>query len=265
VTLGRITVDGGEIQYEIAGAGSPVVLLHLGLLSMEIWDREFELLAAEHTVVRYDARNHGQSTTATAPWSHRDDLRQLLDELSIERAMLVGESLGARTSIDFALTWPDRVERLLLGSPGASGMVHHDPFILDQLARMVSARSLDEGVEAALRMWVDGPNRTPEQVDPEVRAFCRRVKADTLRRHGPGWGIQPVELTAVDRMAELAMPITVVLGELDSSDIYDVVDRITKNAPRAELVTLPDTGHAVNLERPDRFAEILTEFLHSGQ
>jgi 3-oxoadipate enol-lactonase len=265
VALGRITVDGGELHYEVAGAGSPVVLLHLGLLSMETWDREFELLAAEHTVIRYDARNHGQSSTATEPWSHRDDLRQLLDELGIERATLVGQSLGSRTSIDFALTWPDRVERLLLGSPGASSMVQRDPFILDQLARMVAARSLDEGVEAALRMWVDGSNRTPEQVDPEVREFCRRITADTLRRHGPGWGIQPVELTAVDRMAELAMPITVVLGELDSSDIYDVVDRVTKNAPRAELVTLPDTGHAANLERPEGFAEILRAFIPSGR
>ncbi|QUQ63419.1 alpha/beta fold hydrolase [Kutzneria sp. CA-103260] len=265
MTLGRITVDGGEIHYETAGAGSPVVLLHLGVLGMAIWDREFEQLAAEHTVVRYDARNHGQSSTATGPWSHHDDLRRLLDELGIERATLVGESLGARTSIDFALTWPDRVDRLLLGAPGASGMIHHDPFILDQLQRMISAQSVDEAVEAQLRMWVDGPNRTPEQVDPELRAFCRRIKTDTLARHMRGWGIQPVEVGALDRMAELTMPITVVLGELDSSDIHDVVDRITRDAPRAELVTLPDTGHAVNLEQPDRFAEILRAVIPSGR
>jgi len=265
VALGRITVDGGEIHYETAGAGSPVVLLHLGALSMAIWDREFELLAAEHTVVRYDARNHGLSSTATEPWSHRDDLRLLLDGLGIERATLVGESLGARTSIDFALTWPDRVDRLLLGAPGASGMTHRDPFILDQLARMGAARSIDEVVEPVLRMWVDGPNRQPEQIDPELRAFCRRIKTDTFTRHMRGWGIQPVEVGAIDRMAELAMPITVVLGALDSSDIYDVVDRITKDAPRAELVTLPDTGHAVHLEQPDRFSEILRAFIPSGR
>ncbi|MFI9389079.1 alpha/beta fold hydrolase [Kutzneria sp. NPDC052558] len=262
---GRITVDGGEIHYETAGAGSPVVLLHLGTLSMATWDREFELLAAEHTVVRYDARNHGQSSTATGPWSNHDDLRLLLDGLGIGRATLVGESLGARTAIDFALTWPDRVERMLLGGPGCSGMTHRDPFIVDQLARMRAARSVEELVEPLLRMWVDGPARTPEQVDPEVRALCHRLGTETISRHAKGWAGEPVEVGALDRMAELTMPVTVVLGELDSSDIYDVVERITEDAPRAELVTIANTGHAVNLEQPDRFAEILHAVVSNGR
>lgn len=265
MTLGRIKVDGGELHYEIAGSGSPVVLLHPGGHSMATWDREFELLAAEHTVVRYDARNHGLSSTATEPWSHYDDLRLLLDRLGIERASLVGISLGSRTSVDFALTWPDRVDRVMLNSPGVSGMVHRDPFILDQLAGVQTARGADDVVRAMLRMWVDGPHRTPEQVDPAVRAFCQRIKTDTVTRHGRGWGIQPIEAGAIDRLAELAMPITVVLGDLDSSDITAVVDRVTRDAPRTELVTLPNAGHVVNLEQPDRFAEILRAFLRSGR
>ncbi|MBB5895788.1 alpha/beta fold hydrolase [Kutzneria kofuensis] len=257
MALGRITVDGGEIHYEIAGTGSPVVLLHPGALSSRTWDREFELLTAEHTVVRYDARNHGQSSTATEPYANHDDLRLLLDGLGIDRASLVGMSLGSRTSVDFALAWPDRVDRLMLNSPGVSGMTFKDPFILDQLERLQAAQSVEDVVDALLRMWVDGPHRAPGQVDPEVRARCERIKTDTVSRHGTGWRIRPVEVGAIDRLAELAMPITVVLADLDSPDIADVVERIVGDAKRAELVTVSDAGHIVNLEQPERFAEIL--------
>ena len=249
--MGRLMVDGGEIHYEIAGAGNPVVLLHGGVLSSRMWDREFDLLTDDHTVIRYDARNHGQSTTATGPFAHYDDLRLLLDGLGIERASLVGLSQGSRTSVDFALTWPERVERLLLASPGVSGMTFRDPFVLDQLAHMQGATDLDGVVTPLMRMWVDGPLRTPEQVDPTVRALCQQLMTDTMSRHAKGWAIPAVEVGADDRLAELAVPTTVVLGDLDSTDIIDVAARI------GDPVTVENAGHIVNLEQPERFAEIL--------
>jgi pimeloyl-ACP methyl ester carboxylesterase len=228
---------------------------------MRVWDREFELLTDEHMVIRYDARNHGLSSTATEPYSNHDDLRLLLDGLGVERAGLAGMSLGSRTSVDFALTWPDRVERLVLSSPGVSGMTFHDPFILDQLSRMTAAPDAAGVVAALLRMWVDGPLRTPEQVDPAVRGLCERITTDTVTRHGLGWRIPPVEVGAIDRLAELTMPITIVLGEFDSSDIVDMAERVTGQARQAELVTVEDAGHVVNLEQPDRFREILLKFV----
>ncbi len=257
MTPGRITVHGGEIHYEVAGRGPAVVLLHVGGQSSAMWDHEFASLATRHTVVRYDARNHGKSSTATAPWSHYDDLRSLLDELGIDRASLVGLSLGARTSVDFALTWPDRVDRLLLGSPGVSGMAFQDPFILGQLDRLRAARDVARVVEPLLRMWVDGPRRSPDQVDPDLRAFCRRLTTETMTRHGRGWAIQPIEAGAVDRLAELTMPITVVLGDLDSLDIAQVAVTLVREAKRAELVTVAGAGHVLNLEQPDRFGDVL--------
>jgi 3-oxoadipate enol-lactonase len=249
--MGRLMVDGGEIHYEIAGAGRPVVLLHSGIQDARMWDREFELLTDTHTVIRYDARNHGRSSAAARPYSHYDDLRLLLDGLDIERASLVGVSLGSRTSIDFALTWPDRVDRLLLVSPGASGMTHRDPFVLDQLERIKAATDLDGVVTPIMRMWVDGPQRTPEQVDPAVRVPCLEMMTNTVSRHASSFAVPPIEVGAIDRLAELAAPTTVVLGDLDSTDIVDVAERI------AEPVTVEDSGHVVNLEQPERFAEIL--------
>ncbi|WP_232667492.1 alpha/beta fold hydrolase [Pseudonocardia sp. TRM90224] len=98
-----LAIDGGELSYELRGAGDPVVRLHGGGLDGRTWDAEVALLEGDHTVIRFDARNHGRSSTASATFSYYDDLRQLLTGLGITRASLVGLSLGARTSIDFAL------------------------------------------------------------------------------------------------------------------------------------------------------------------
>ncbi|MFD0201150.1 MULTISPECIES: alpha/beta fold hydrolase [Saccharothrix] len=109
MTAGRLILDDGELSYDRRGDGPPVVLLHAGGLGGVTWDRQFTLLAHDHTVIRYDARGHGGSSPVTGPFAHHEDLKELLDGLGLDRVTLVGLSLGARTAIDFALLHPDRV------------------------------------------------------------------------------------------------------------------------------------------------------------
>jgi 3-oxoadipate enol-lactonase len=178
MTTGTIQIAGGELSYERRGDGGPVVLLHGGALNSQAWDGQVAPLAEHHTVIRYDLRGHGRSSTPIAPFAHCEDLRQLLDALDISRASLVGLSLGARTAIDFALSCPDRVDRLFLAGPGIGGMTFHDPFILDQLTKLAEAAAagdVDRALECVVRMWVDGPYRTPDAIDPRIRKRARTV------------------------------------------------------------------------------------------
>ncbi|MFJ6677112.1 alpha/beta fold hydrolase [Actinosynnema sp. NPDC091369] len=112
MTAGRLMLDDGEVTYQRRGDGPPVVLLHAGGLSGALWDRQFPLLARDHTAVRYDARGHGGSSPVTGPFAHHEDLEDLLDGPGLDRATLVGLSLGARTAVGFALAHPDRVTDL---------------------------------------------------------------------------------------------------------------------------------------------------------
>ncbi|MEC3979976.1 alpha/beta fold hydrolase [Amycolatopsis sp. H20-H5] len=130
MTTGTIAIDNGELSYEIRGAGSPVILLHAGALNGGMWDHEMDWLSERNSVVRYDARGYGASSEPSGPFTMRHDLRELLDALDFPKATLVGLSMGSRTSIDFALTYPERVEALFLCSPGISGMTFRDPGIL---------------------------------------------------------------------------------------------------------------------------------------
>ena len=97
-----------------------------------------------------------------------EDLLALLDALGVANAVLVGLSLGARTSLDFTLTHPGRVDGLVLAGPGMSGMTITDPFIRAEATRTMAALKagdLPGFVDGFLRQWVDGPRRAPSEVD----------------------------------------------------------------------------------------------------
>jgi 3-oxoadipate enol-lactonase len=269
VATGMVKVgdgDGrGELFYQVEGAGRPVVLLHAGVLDHRMWDEQFEWLAADFTAVRYDARGHGRSSLPAGDFSHYQDLHDLLAGLGLPTATLVGLSLGSRTAVDFALAHPDMVEALVLAAPGVSGMPEADPVIGEYGGAMTeAARAGDVAtfIEWFLRSWVDGPNRTPEQVDPEVRARCRAMAADTVTRLGPCRG-EILELAAAGRLEELRGPVLVMVGDLDSSDIHWVADALLAQVPDATAVRFPGAGHMLNLERHEGFDRSLREFLDS--
>jgi pimeloyl-ACP methyl ester carboxylesterase len=263
--MGEIELGDGTLSYEERGRGRPIVFLHPGGFSGAVWDEQVTRFAAHHRVVRYDARGHGDSSDPPAGFSYHEDLRRLLDALELDRPVLVGCSLGSRTAIDFALLHPDRVGGLLLSSPGISGMVERDPFTLEQqrlLAEAVAAQDYAQALECVIRMLVDGPHRTPDQVDPAVRARYRAILTDNARK-GRGSFPPGAELQAITRAAELRTRILVVTGDLDTTDIHAVADLIEREAPHARRVTLDGAGHQVNAEQPARFDELLGEFLRT--
>lgn len=116
-----VSVPGGTVYVEECGAGPAVVLIHGGNLDRRLWDEQFPLFARRHRVVRYDVRGFGRSTGQGARWAAHTDLASILDALHVERADLVGLSLGGRIAIDFALEYPTRVRSLVLSGPGLSG------------------------------------------------------------------------------------------------------------------------------------------------
>ncbi|MFL5381629.1 MAG: alpha/beta fold hydrolase [Longimicrobiaceae bacterium] len=116
IDTGRVAVEGGTLYYETRGSGPPVVLLHGGGLDLSMWDPQMEALARSYRVIRFDARGHGRSTARMPPFSMHEDLRRVLDHLGVERAHLVGLSMGGGTAFDFATAYPARTLTLTLVS-----------------------------------------------------------------------------------------------------------------------------------------------------
>ena len=121
IDTGYVVVDGGKLFYELAGKGRNIILLHDGMVNREIWDEQFPLLAKTFRVTRYDRRGYGKSSDPEMKYSHIEDLNRLFIQLNIDKAIIFGMSSGGRLAIDFALTYPEKVEGLVLVGAVVSG------------------------------------------------------------------------------------------------------------------------------------------------
>ena len=100
---GTLELKDGSLYYETMGEGVPVVFLHGGFGDRRMWDDQFAEFGKNYYVVRYDQRGFGKSQKPTAAYSPVSDLEMLLDHLKIDKAHLIGNSMGGYLAIDFAI------------------------------------------------------------------------------------------------------------------------------------------------------------------
>jgi 3-oxoadipate enol-lactonase len=226
-----------------------------------------DVFAERFRVVRYDARGFGDSPLPGGPFSFVDDLRGLLDHLGLERAALVGNSLGARTALEHTLVHPERTSALVLvGAPpmGAPSSAELEAFDTEETA-LLEAGKLDEAVELNLRIWL------ADDAEPALRArvaeMQRRAFEVDLAAYarepepGPiGWLDDP---PVWGRLGEVGCPTLVIVGDRDVSDMDVAADRLAAGIAGARKVVMPGAAHVPACERPEEFNRIVVEFLAS--
>jgi 3-oxoadipate enol-lactonase len=231
VSPGYVAVDGGSLYYERAGEGYPVVLIHGQLWDRRIWEPQFLPFAARQDVIRYDARGHGLSDTPALPYSDLDDLERLLQELAIERCALVGLAAGAALALDFALARPDTVEAVVAASPFLSGYVWED--------RGIDA--LNEEVRAVVR---GGDLRAAMTIELGVWAPLARSSTP-----------------AVDRLDELEAALMVIVGDEDVEEVPKIADLIGSRVPGTQKRVIAGADQVVNVRKPQKFNQLVLDFL----
>ena len=264
-TTGLVDINAGKLYYEVAGEGQPLVLIHGGLVNSGLWDDQFEVFAQHQRVVRYDVRGFGKSAAPTHPYSNHADLKALLDFLSIDTAAVLGLSMGGAIAIDFTLTNPKRVAALIPVAAGLGGyQFDAAPALQTEMRAAYDRGDKARAAEISLQMWTDGPNRTPDQVDPLVR---ERIRAMTLHMFelpdtDPDYR-QQLDPPAVLRLKEIHVPTLFVVGDQDVRGILDIADLIVKDVPGARMAIIPGTAHHLNMEKPAEFNQIVLDFLNS--
>jgi pimeloyl-ACP methyl ester carboxylesterase len=252
-------VDG--IYFEEKGSGSAIVLMHGGQMDRRMWDAQFEEFAKEFRVVRYDLRGFGKSPAPTKAYAHEEDLARLLDELKIEKARLVGLSLGAAVAVDFALTHSNRVEALLLVCPGLGGFPFRDS--ANNLESVVIA-ARDQGAAKAAELWLANPYMSVAMEIPALRGKLRTLAEENAHC----WLNNPLlqrrlRPTANERLKDVRARTLVIDGERDVSDIHQIVEKMAKEIPGARKVVVKGAGHLVPMEKPEEFNRIALNFLRS--
>ena len=175
---GIANVNGARIAYDVVGSGPPVLLLHAGIGDRRMWDAQVPVFAEHFTVIRFDARGFGETRKPDAPFSPYADAIGLLDHLGIPRAHFVGVSMGSQTAIEAAVAAPERVSALVAVAARTGTPV--SPALRagwDRVNELYEAGDIAGAVEYELRMWVDGPDREPHEVDPEIRERVREMNA----------------------------------------------------------------------------------------
>ncbi|MFN8470038.1 MAG: alpha/beta hydrolase [Caldilineaceae bacterium] len=256
-----VDVDSAQIYSEIAGSGSAVVLIHGFTLDTTMWDDQFMPLAEHFQVVRYDLRGFGRSTVpGDVPYSHVHDLAVILGRLNIPQAILVGLSKGGAVALDFALSYPGRTQALVLIDTVVGGY-RWSP---EGAARddLVFQRAREGGIAAAKECWLAHPIFAPAQRNPQVAARLVEI----VDRYS-GWHFvnddpeQRLTPRAAGRLAELTMPMLVMVGEHDTADFVQMAEFICRHVPHAQKYIVGGVGHMANMEAPAEVTQALLAFL----
>jgi 2-succinyl-6-hydroxy-2,4-cyclohexadiene-1-carboxylate synthase len=264
-----IRSNGVNFSYQESGTGDPLFLLHGFTGRAESWRPIMERLNGSFRTIAIDLIGHGETDAPVdasryAFSSALDDLAQLAATLGIENAAWLGYSMGGRLALGLALRQPSLVSSLILesASPGCADSVARRRRQIqdDALATDIEQR----GVAAFVADWERLPLwQSQSRLSAEIIEAQRTIRlgnrvsglAGSLR--GMGSGAQD---SLWNTLPSLQPPTLVVAGALDSK-FTEIASRVRSNIPQATLHIAPDAGHAVHLERPELFTEVVRHFL----
>jgi 3-oxoadipate enol-lactonase len=260
---GRVEVEGAQLafEHEPEGAGATLVLLHAGICDQRLWDGVVERLHGRPWL-RYDLRGFGRSTLPDAAYEPYRDLLGLLGARGIDRAALCGVSFGGGVAIDAAIGAPDRVAALIGVCTGPFGREWPDDLMAqaEEADRAAEAGDVERAIELELRMWVDGPQRGPDAVDPALRELARDMNRAAWRAGNGGEGVE-LQPLAVGRLGEIRAPTLVIDGELDQPHSRHGCRLLADGVPGARYVLMPGVAHLPPLEQPEAFVREVAGFL----
>jgi pimeloyl-ACP methyl ester carboxylesterase len=245
------------MAYDEAGSGEPLVLLHSGVCDRRMWQPQWESLSQSFRVVRPDLRGFGETPLPPGRFSFVGDVVELLDHLSIERACVVGSSLGGRVALELAVTVPERVKRLVLLCPAFQGLEPTPAAVAFDEAEdaFLEGGDVDGFVELNVSTWL-GPE-ADERTRDQVRLMQRRaLELQLAAEQGP----EPPQLEYVEvDPAAISAPALVVSGRHDMDHFQAIADHLAETMPNARLLRLDWAGHLPSLERPEPVTELIAE------
>ncbi len=256
-------VNGAAIYYEMRGTGTSLLFVHAGLADSRMWDAQMAAFEGSHQVIRFDMRGFGRSNLPPGSFKNVDDVRGLMDALKLDTTTLVGSSFGSLVALDFALEHPDRVTGLVLAAPSVSGTIPSQRIrqFWDEEESAIERGDFETATELNLSFWVDGPERTADQVSPPVRELVRRMQLAIFEIPVPeSVEALPISQPAIERLPSLQVPVLVIVGALDLEEKIALARRLAGEVPTARLVVVDSAAHMVNMEKSAAFNLALVNF-----
>jgi pimeloyl-ACP methyl ester carboxylesterase len=260
---GFIEVNGAQIYYHASGAGRPLILVHAGICDSRMWEDQVPVFNKGYQVIRYDMRGYGRSSMPEGDFSHSSDLEGLLSALEIEKAEFIGCSMGGRVVIELALDHPESVSAMVLAAAAVSGydFEAEPPPQWDEMVSAFNGGDFARAAELECQIWVDGPLRTPEDLDPGLRRRVIEMDVIALANEARQEGQEIRRPPAAPRLGEIQVPTLIIAGEQDQPDLVQVARAMHAGLAGSQLVVMEGVAHLPNMEKPDEFNRLVMDFL----
>jgi pimeloyl-ACP methyl ester carboxylesterase len=250
------------LPHDERGSGPVVVLLHAGIADRRMWAEHLDpLAAAGWRAIAFDLPGFGEAPAATErnePWH---DVLGALDELEIQRAVLVGSSFGGAVAQRVALTAPDRVTALVLVSSPEEGIEPSPQLqsVWEAEEEALTRGEVSAAVDTVVASWTlpDAPAQLRERI-ARMQARVYELQAPVAELDVPC--DDPLERNP-GALAGVRVPTLVLVGEHDIADFQQGADELARMLRAGEPVVIAGAGHLAPLEEPDEFRRLLLEFL----
>ena len=270
------TGDGVKLYYEEAGSGTPILFVHEFAGDYRSWEPQMRHFARRYRCITYSARGYLPSDVPASPDQYsqqhmRDDIRAVLDALKIERAHIVGCSMGSFAALHFGMQYcakgmPARALSLtLIGVGSGAHPAGYRKFQEESVLRAAAIRN--EGMGKLAATYGHGAARI-QYLNKDPRGFAEYARqlaehsaegsANTMEGYQ---GRRPGLYELTEQMAAIDVPVLVMSGDEDEPCLEPSL-LIKRVVPQAGLVILPQSGHAINLEEPARVNAMVDEFFH---
>ncbi len=260
-----VAVGDIDVAYQVFGEGDPLLLIMGYSGTMDLWAPEvIKELASKYQVIIFDNRGMGKTTASDKEFTielFADDTRGLLDALGIERAYVLGWSLGTYIAQELTLRYPDRIEKLILyaGDCGGKEAIYPGPEIMDALGD-TSASSRERGEKLLATLF---PEKWLKE-HPDPRTYFPRVtetsSPENIKRQYQSWQNWK---GSYSRLAKITQPTLLITGVEDVNTPWQNSLMLIDLIPGAWLVQLEGGGHGVMYQYPKKFSRIVLTFLES--
>jgi pimeloyl-ACP methyl ester carboxylesterase len=276
-----LVVHGHRRAYVRAGSGPVLLLLHGIGNNCQTWAKVIPRLAESHTVIAPDLLGHGDSDKPRGDYSiaaYANGMRDLMSVLDIERATVVGHSLGGGIALQFAYQFPERCERLVLVGSGGLGPELSAGLRAATLPGAAVVLTALAGISGPLRMGFSALDRVGQAAhlqrirdlaeageallalkDRQARRAFLRTLRGVADAHGQA-------VTALDRIyLANAVPMLVIWGSRDPIVPALHAEAVRTLVPTARVEVFPGAGHWPHLDDPERFCDVLLDFMASTE
>lgn len=255
--------DGVRIAYRVEGstdAARPwLVFSHSLACDHTMWDPQMAEFA-DFRILRFDTRGHGKSGAPAGEYSLEalaDDLKAVLDAVSIRRCHFVGLSMGGMIGQQFLLKYPARFSTVTLADT-TSRYPAESRVVWEERLALVHSRGMDAIVPSTLERWFTAPFR--DSHPEEVGRIGKLIRSTPVAGYaGCAQGISRINLTA--RLRDIDCPALVIVGDSDLGTPRSMSEEIVQAMPRSRLHVIPGAAHLSSVEQPAEFNRVLRQFL----